>query len=170
LTARKLPLTERRLLAEQWASFEAGVMPLDAPDIQRKEMRCAFYGGAAALYHILMHGLDPGTQETDADMAKMQALHDELEEFPALIAREAQREAKAQPAPRSDFQVPVPEEIADILRRTGRVFKASMPEGWGFAMLVFSYGEGGTLSYISSAERDDVVKVMREFIAKQADA
>jgi hypothetical protein len=39
--------------------------------------------------------------------------------------------------------------------------------GLCFSLMIFSYGEQGSLFYISSAQRDDMIKTMREFIQKQ---
>ncbi|WP_322092844.1 hypothetical protein [Paraburkholderia bannensis] len=47
--------------------------------------------------------------------------------------------------------------IGDIL---GAVF-----EGHGFALLVFDFGPGGTMNYISNAKREDMLIALREFIA-----
>jgi hypothetical protein len=38
--------------------------------------------------------------------------------------------------------------------------------GYGFALLIFQYGEGGNMFYTSSAQRDDVIAAMKEFIEK----
>jgi hypothetical protein len=40
--------------------------------------------------------------------------------------------------------------------------------GYGFALLIFQYGEGGNMFYTSSAQRDDVIDAMKEFIEKNA--
>ena len=40
----------------------------------------------------------------------------------------------------------------------------------GFALLIFEFGEGGALFYVSDAKRDDMVKAFKEFIAKQEKA
>lgn len=52
------------------------------------------------------------------------------------------------------------------LRRIGALIGKELPAGWGFNLLLFTYGEGGSLFYISSAERADVINVMKEYIAK----
>jgi len=62
------------------------------------------------------------------------------------------------------------DEIEALLRRLANTLKGSMPEGWGFTLMLFNYGEGTKASdgmfYISTAQRDDMIKVMREFIAR----
>jgi hypothetical protein len=59
------------------------------------------------------------------------------------------------------------DEVKALLRDISRIIKSQMPDGWGFTLLLFSYGAGGDLFYMSSAQRDDMIKLMREFIAKQ---
>jgi hypothetical protein len=38
--------------------------------------------------------------------------------------------------------------------------------GYGFALLIFQYGEGGNMFYTSSADRADVIAAMKEFIER----
>jgi hypothetical protein len=57
------------------------------------------------------------------------------------------------------------EKIEELLRGLGRKLKADMPAGYGFSLLIFGY-ENHELFYISSAQREDVVRTMREFIEK----
>lgn len=39
-------------------------------------------------------------------------------------------------------------------------------EGHSFVLLVSNFGEGGTMNYISNSNRDDVIKMMNEFVSK----
>lgn len=66
----------------------------------------------------------------------------------------------------SDFEI----ENADIeskLPDYAKIIQTSLPDGYGFNLLVFNYGEGGAMFYISNAERSDMIKAMKEFINKQ---
>ena len=54
-----------------------------------------------------------------------------------------------------------------VLARIGDSLRECMPKGYGFMLMIFSYGAGGNLFYASSGKRDDVVRMMQEFIAKQ---
>jgi hypothetical protein len=56
-------------------------------------------------------------------------------------------------------------EIA--LKRLGSVLKEHVPAGMGFTVLMFDYGPGGNVFYLSSAKREDMLKAMQEFIDKQ---
>ena len=59
------------------------------------------------------------------------------------------------------------ERIEESLHTIGRVIAGQLPAGWGFALLVFSFGEGGSTFYISNAQRDDMVQALEEFIERQ---
>jgi len=48
----------------------------------------------------------------------------------------------------------------------GAVIGASLPPGYGFALLVFSFGGDGFLTHISNADRGDLVKLVREYADK----
>jgi hypothetical protein len=63
-----------------WQGYKA-LLPKDASDVQIKETRQAFFGGAAVLFEALMTVLDPGEEPTDADMQKMKDIQRELTEF-----------------------------------------------------------------------------------------
>lgn len=41
-----------------------------------------------------------------------------------------------------------------------------LPEGIGFALLLFDFGEGGNLVWISNANREDMVRALREQLAR----
>lgn len=38
------------------------------------------------------------------------------------------------------------------------------PPGVGYALLIFSFGQGGNLAYMSNGDRDDVARVLREWL------
>lgn len=44
----------------------------------------------------------------------------------------------------------------------GHTIGKGLPEGVGFTLLMFDYGEKGNLAYISSAKREDMVHTLRE--------
>lgn len=58
------------------------------------------------------------------------------------------------------------QEAEKTLRQIGELMKESMPAGYGFAFFLFTYGEGGSLFYISSAQREDMIKLLGEFQTK----
>ena len=71
---------KRNLIGNAWATFER-VLPADAPDIQKQEMRRAFYGGAQALLGGLLKALEPGGKTTEGDLATIDGVNAELKRF-----------------------------------------------------------------------------------------
>lgn len=57
-------------------------------------------------------------------------------------------------------------QVQKALRELGQDLKEKMPEGMGFTLLMFDYGENGAMFYLSSAQREDMIKAMKEFIIK----
>ena len=72
---------EGRLIEAGWRSMLLLVLPKDAPAVQVDEMRKAFFMGAQHLYAALMCIMDADREPTDADLAKMGLIHNELEAF-----------------------------------------------------------------------------------------
>ena len=58
---------------------------------------------------------------------------------------------------------PVKATLNDIANRIG----GALPKGWGFLLMLMSYGEKGSLFYLSSAERENVIDMVQEWINKQ---
>jgi hypothetical protein len=62
-------------------------------------------------------------------------------------------------------------DIAAALgRATAQNNKKFAGEKWGFALFLFSFGERGEMTYVSNADREDMIKMLLEFIAKQPPA
>lgn len=61
---------------------------------------------------------------------------------------------------------PIRPELSEPMNELARVLSEVLPDGVGFALLVFDFGKGGFMNYISNSERADVVRAMREFIAR----
>lgn len=73
---------DRGLIMEGgWQAFLAHGMPKEAGDLQKSEMRKAYYLGAQHLFASVMSILDPGTEPTEKDLERMTSLHKELELF-----------------------------------------------------------------------------------------
>jgi hypothetical protein len=72
-------------LAEQWQSYEAGVIPRTASPVQRVESRRAFYAGAQALFEILTRGASDGDEVTDDDEQLMLRVNAEIQAFIADV-------------------------------------------------------------------------------------
>jgi hypothetical protein len=74
-------MIEKQRLAEAWNQFSRMVIAKDAGPIQRKEMRMAFYGGATALFTIIMNILEPGAEATDKDLVTMDEIWREMTRY-----------------------------------------------------------------------------------------
>lgn len=57
-------------------------------------------------------------------------------------------------------------DIRERLQDTARAVQMTLPPNTGFIVLAFNFGPDGTLEYISNADRQDVVKCLKEFIQK----
>ena len=78
----------KKPITEEWERFESFVVPREASDIQRKEMRSAFFAGALSLFNSIMNQLeDTGNPDdvTEWDMAFMAAVAADLEGYKAEV-------------------------------------------------------------------------------------
>lgn len=57
------------------------------------------------------------------------------------------------------------EKAEATLKEIGKLIGGKMPPGYGFSLLIFKFGKGGGMFYISDAQRADMLKAMKEFIA-----
>lgn len=69
------------LIGNAWATFEEKVLPATAPDVQKRETKRAFYAGASSLLNALARAMSTGGEVTDADIAAMDSVAAELNEF-----------------------------------------------------------------------------------------
>ena len=81
LSEGAIPLRERLTLAESWTEFERAVLPAHVGDLQRSEMRKAFYGGASAMFGCVTGGLDADHEPTMKDLEYLDSLNKELHDF-----------------------------------------------------------------------------------------
>lgn len=91
----------------------------------------------------------------------------EMRKSPDVLAHSVRQ----QPAPAIDVPHQQDEryEIKDedknrALRTLAALVNEETPEGMGFAVFMFDFGPGGTMWYVSNAERGDVAESMREWI------
>ena len=56
-------------------------------------------------------------------------------------------------------------DIAKALQRAFDGFQQGTKEKWGFALMIFSF-DGPEFTWISNAQRADMVKTMQEFISR----
>jgi hypothetical protein len=76
-------------MAEMWEGFSEAVIPF-APkgSIQHEEMRKAFYSGGLCLFNWFMVQLDPDTEPTEADLARTEALEQEIRAYLTMLGGE----------------------------------------------------------------------------------
>ena len=70
-----------KIIEAGWMGLRSMAVPPNAPAIQIDEMRNAFFAGAQHLFSCIMRTLDPGEEPTDADMARLDKIHTELDAF-----------------------------------------------------------------------------------------
>jgi len=58
------------------------------------------------------------------------------------------------------------EQVEQLLKDLGHFLKDAMPPGYGFSLLIFGFTPNNELFYLSSAQREDMIRTMQEFIAK----
>lgn len=71
------------MIEEAWLSYAAQVIPPTAHKTQIRECRRAFYAGAHSLLNAMMIHLDPGSEPTEADLRRMDAIDGEFQKFQA---------------------------------------------------------------------------------------
>jgi hypothetical protein len=49
----------------------------------------------------------------------------------------------------------------------GRLGEAVKPHNYGFALFLYEFGEGGGMFYISNGNREDITKILGEFMERQ---
>ena len=57
-------------------------------------------------------------------------------------------------------------DVRERLQELAQYIAVVLPPNTGFVLLAFDFGPGGRTEYVSNADRQDVVKLLREFIAK----
>lgn len=57
-------------------------------------------------------------------------------------------------------------EVEKVMKEIGQLIAKELPEGWGFSLMIMDYGKNGCTFYISTVQREDMVKAMQEFIER----
>lgn len=57
------------------------------------------------------------------------------------------------------------ERVRGMLQGLAKHIASEIPADHGFALLVFTLGEGGTMQYVANCNRLDILQAMREAIA-----
>jgi hypothetical protein len=150
-------------VAESFANYRARVLPPHASEVQVVECRRAFYAGVYILLANLATALTPETDD-DAGVEALERLKAECEAFAANGGMPLPHATPPEPP---NFQTTDDEAVRPIAKDIGRIIAGQLPDGWGFTLLLFTFGPGGALSYISNADRSDMLLTMKEFITRQ---
>lgn len=166
-----------RALADQGKLIEAGFVGMrlacdlqNAPADQLREMRMAFFAGAQHLFSSIMTILEPGAEPTDKDLARMDLIETELQEF--IKDFEARLPPKAPATKLQQTLGDAPkyrEQMNSMAQYLDRFFNGPDPgpdRKTGFVLLTFAFGDQGRCNYISNAVRDDVVVLLKEQLAR----
>jgi len=71
-----------------------------------------------------------------------------------------------------EIEQPIEPEVNEVMNELGHFldafFKKMTGKKWGFALLVFKFGQGDDhrCNYISNSNREDMIATMKEFIAR----
>ena len=58
------------------------------------------------------------------------------------------------------------EEVEEKLSQIASIVGASLPSGYGFTLMIYSFGLNGSMFYASNARREDMIRVMQKFTEK----
>jgi hypothetical protein len=72
---------EGKLIEAGWLGYRMMVIPPEASVIQVEECRRAFMAGNAHLFFSILTVLDPDAEPTEADLQKMELIHQELTSY-----------------------------------------------------------------------------------------
>ena len=73
------------MIGEGWASYQAEVVPSNAPAVQREEYKRAFYAGAQAMFTAVMEATEP--DDEDVCDARLAAIVQEMQDFLRLFKK-----------------------------------------------------------------------------------
>ena len=147
-----------KTVAAAFASYQADVIPPSASPVQIEECRRAFYAGTYFMLMELATSMDESTPDEEG-IAMLEALQAECEAFTARLGLIT--------APDISYTTPDPDAIKPILNELGQRIGAALPSGYGFNLLIFNFGAGGNMFYLSNGDRADMMQAMREFLRKQ---
>jgi len=74
-------------IEDMWQSFSKEVMPPDVSQTQLREMRKAFFSGAAGLFTYIINILEPGKEATEKDLIMMDDISNELNDFIEIVTK-----------------------------------------------------------------------------------
>ena len=157
-------------VAHSFETYRQQVIPQDAPSVQVEECRRAFYAGSYFTLMNIANNIGDDSTSEDEGVEQLERLKAECETFAATVGQPL---PTAIPVEQHSYNVRSP-AIESALRELASHIKTQVPDGFGFTLLIFSYGQTGlakegpegSMFYISSAQRQDMVRAMKEFIQR----
>lgn len=148
-------------VAELFESYRKHVIPPAASDVQVNESRRAFFAGVHVTLRVLLDHVG-GADVPEADGIAL------LESFEAECRAFGEAGGRVTPSPPDiHYTVADPLEMEKTLKDIGGRIADGLPAGWGFLLMLFEYGAGGSLFYLSSADRADMLTAIAEFMKRQ---
>jgi len=154
-------------VAESFATYRAKVLPPNAPAVQVTECQRAFYAGVYFCLMNLAYNIGDDSTDEEQGVLELEKLKAECEAFAADGGMPLPYAVPPPVVPPPDFQTNDDVAVRPIAKDIGRIIADQLPAGWGFTLLLFTFGPGGALSYISNADRSDMLLTMKEFINRQ---
>lgn len=161
----------QRIIETLFDTMVATVYDGPVPKDQLIEIRRAFFAGAKGLFDTLVLATDPGTEPTERDLAMMDAVSEELNEFGTNIGTEKEAaNLNTKPLERLG-DAPVEEQYRVKMQAIAMTLDEFLNPGQkrgkrenGFVLLVYPFGDkAGRCNYISNgANRTDVATLMEE--------
>jgi hypothetical protein len=160
-------------IAQAFASYRQAVIPKEAPDLQVEECRRAFYAGSYALLMNVAYNIGDESTDDEDGIRQLEALKAECEIFAASIGQRLPQPVESEPIEQSAYNVRN-DAVESALRELAGQIKPQVPHGWMFTLMIFSgdktglpgEGKARSMFYISTAQRQDMVQAMKEFIAR----
>jgi hypothetical protein len=81
-----MPPFKLGLMAEQWMLFES-VCLKGASDLQRRDMKVAFYAGAECILFRIIQSFAPESEPTETDLKIMENVYQELVDFSKAVQK-----------------------------------------------------------------------------------
>lgn len=58
------------------------------------------------------------------------------------------------------------EDLEAVRNGLGAALSEALPEGVGFTLILFDFGKGGNITYLSNAQREDMEQTLADLLKK----
>lgn len=159
----------KHYVREEWDKY-ATVVLTGVPTEQRGELKRAFYAGSASTLMLINRLMTPGALPTEKDIKVIDDIVHELRVWGKTQQRmdELRENAAAdhKPGPvKADIMRMLESMARDCVKALDAVTNDAFEKrALGFTLFLFSFG-GSELTYISNADRPNMIKTLYEFLA-----